>query len=78
MARPGEDQPAAAPGADRPSAEEPAAAPGKDQPAASGAATPETYGADKARSLLRMFREDTGRDAESARELSEWMIRRNR
>ena len=32
------------------------------------------YGEVKARELLRRFREDTGRDPESATELAEWII----
>ena len=35
------------------------------------------YGVAQARALLRAFREDTGRDAETVGELAEWMIRRN-
>jgi len=65
------------PSEDKQTAEDPAAgqaAAGADDDA--GAA--EEYGAGKARALLRMFREDTGRDAENANELAEWMIRRNR
>jgi hypothetical protein len=46
--------------------------------AADDAVATERYGVGKARALLRMFREDTGRDAETARELAEWIIRRNR
>ena len=45
--------------------------------AADDAVAGEGYGVAKARALLRMFREDTGRDAETARELAEWIIRRN-
>jgi hypothetical protein len=64
-------------GDDEQTAEDPAAgqaAAGADDDAAPA----EEYGVDKARALLRMFREDTGRDAETAHELAEWIIRRNR
>jgi hypothetical protein len=37
----------------------------------------ERYGVAQARALLRRFREDTGRDPETASELAELMIRRN-
>jgi len=35
------------------------------------------YGGALARDLLRTFREDTGRDAETVDELADWMMRRN-
>ena len=65
------------PGEDEPTTEQPEPA-REDAESADDAATGEGYGVAKARALLRMFREDTGRNAESARELTEWMIRRNR
>ena len=65
------------PGEDKPTAEDPAAAQAA-AGAADGTAAAEGYGVAKARALLRMFREDTGRNAETARELAEWIIRRNR
>ena len=43
-----------------------------------GGAAAEGYGVAEARALLRRFREDTGRDATSAEELAEWIIRRIR
>jgi hypothetical protein len=64
------------PGEGKPTAAAPAAA-----EAAAGAAdavAAERYGVGKARALLRMFREDTGRDAQTAGELAEWIIRRYR
>ena len=41
-------------------------------------AAAERYGVAQARALLRMFREDTGRDAKTADELAEWIVRRLR
>jgi len=66
----------AEPGETRPTAEEPATAEAAAEP--DGADAADTYGAEKARTLLRMFREDTGRDARTAGELSEWIVQRNR
>lgn len=68
VAGPGEDEPAAP----DPAAEQAAAGAGDD------AAPAEGYGVPKARALLRMFRADTGRDAATAHELAEWIIRRLR
>jgi hypothetical protein len=65
------------PGEDEPTAEERAAAESAAE-SDDDAAAAEGYGVAKARALLRTFREDTGRDAATARELSEWIIRRNR
>ena len=63
-------------GEQEPRAEKPAteAAAGADEDAATAAA----YGEAKARALLRQFREDTGRDAETPGELAEWIVRRIR
>jgi hypothetical protein len=41
-------------------------------------AAAERYGVAQARALLHMFREETGRDAKTADELAEWIIRRIR
>jgi len=64
----------AEPGETRPTAEQPAAAEAPAEPDKAA----DTYGAEKARTLLRRFREDTGREARTAGELSEWIVRRNR
>jgi len=42
------------------------------------AATASVYGTAKARALLQRFRQDTGRDAETPSELTEWILRRIR
>lgn len=65
------------PGKDEPTAEDDTAGQtaesSDDDPVAA-----EQYGVAKARALLRMFREDTGRDAETVTELADWVSRRNR
>ena len=66
------------PGKNEPTAEDDAAAGQAARSLDDDAVAGERYGVAQARALLRSFREDTGRDAQTIGELAEWVSRRNR